>query len=107
MTSKAIVALRVKASRERAFYVFVREIDHWWRPNDLFRFTPGPPGRIAFEPRLDGRLTETDAHGRAFEIGRVTQWVPGEKLAFTSRQASFAPDQFTEVQVRRSRSRRG
>jgi len=100
MTSKAIVALRVKASRERAFDVFTREIGLWWRPNDLFRFTPGPPGRMAFEPWLDGRLTETDPQGRAFEIGRVTQWAPGEKLAFTWRQASFAPDQFTEVEVR-------
>jgi len=70
MTSKAIVALRVKASRERAFDVFTREIGLWWRPNDLFRFTPGPPGRMAFEPWLDGRLTETDPQGRAFEIGR-------------------------------------
>jgi hypothetical protein len=43
MTSKAIVALRVKASRERAFDVFVREIEFWWRPNDLFRFTRSSP----------------------------------------------------------------
>lgn len=100
MTSKAIVALRVKASADRAFDVFVREIALWWRPNGLFRFTAGPPGRIAFEPWLDGRLTETDPQGRAFEIGRVTQWAPGERLHFTWRQANFAPDQFTEVEVR-------
>jgi hypothetical protein len=100
MTSKAIVALRVKASPERAFDVFTHEIGLWWRPNGLFRFTPGPPGRMAFEPWLDGRLTETDPQGRVFEIGRITRWAPCEKVAFTWRQASFAPDQFTEVEVR-------
>ncbi len=100
MTSKTVVVLRVKASRERAFDAFVHEIGLRWRPNGLFRFTAGPPGRMAFEPFLDGRLTETDRQGHAFEIGRITKWAPGEKLAFTWRQASFAPDMFTEVEVR-------
>jgi uncharacterized protein YndB with AHSA1/START domain len=100
MISKVIVALRVKATPERAFDAFVHEIGLWWRPNGLFRFTPGPAGRIAFEPGLGGRLTEADQHGRVFEIGRITSWAPGEKLAFTWRQASFAEDQFTEVEVR-------
>jgi hypothetical protein len=100
MTSKAIVALRVKASCERAFDVFTREIGLWWRPNDLFRFTPPSPGRMAFEPWFGGRLTETDPDGRAFEIGRITAWAPGERLAFSWRQATFAPDQWTEVEVR-------
>ena len=43
---------------------------------------------MAFEPRLGARLTETDRKVRAFEIGRITKRAPGEKLAFTSRQAS-------------------
>ena len=56
VTSKTIVALRVKATSGRAFDVFVREIGLWRRPNDLFRFTAGPPGPLTFEPWLDGRL---------------------------------------------------
>ena len=100
MTSKVVVALRVKSLSQRAFDAFVHEIGLWWRPNDLFRFTAGPAGRMAFEPWLGGRLTETDAEGRAFEVGRITHWAPGEKLVFTWRQASFAPDQSTEVEVR-------
>ncbi len=55
---------------------------------------------MAFKPWLGGRLTGTDPQGRAFEVGRVTQWAPGEKLAFTWRQASFAADQWIEVEVR-------
>jgi uncharacterized protein YndB with AHSA1/START domain len=55
---------------------------------------------MAFEPWLGGRLTETNPQGRAFEVGRITCWAPGEKLAFTWRQASFAADQWTEAEVR-------
>ena len=40
MTSRVLVALRVKASPERAFEVFTREVASWWSPNTLFQFTP-------------------------------------------------------------------
>ena len=89
----------VRASAERAFEAFTRDIGLWWRPNDLFRFT-ARRGGMAFEPWLGGRFTETDAEGGCFEIGRITHWAPGEKLAFTWRQESFSPDQVTEVEVR-------
>jgi uncharacterized protein YndB with AHSA1/START domain len=100
MTSKVYVALRVKASPERAFDVFVREIGDWWRPNLLFQTTPRPPGRLAFEPGEGGRLTETLANGKAFEIGRILAWEPPHRLLFSWRQASFPPDLKTEVEVR-------
>ena len=40
MTSKVYVALRVKATPERAFAVFTGEIGAWWRPSGLFQTTP-------------------------------------------------------------------
>ena len=40
------------------------------------------------------------ASGKTFEIGRITVWRPGELLAFTWRQATFAPEQVTTVEVR-------
>jgi uncharacterized protein YndB with AHSA1/START domain len=100
VTSRILVSLRVAATPARAFDVFVREIGAWWRPNDLFRFTPGSPGRLAFEPGVGGRLAETQADGAVFEVGRITAWEPGARLAFTWRQASFAPEQVTQVEVR-------
>lgn len=39
-------------------------------------------------------------NGKTFEIGRVTTWLPGERLAFSWRQATFAADQVTHVEVR-------
>jgi uncharacterized protein YndB with AHSA1/START domain len=100
MSSRVLVSLRVKAAPERAFTAFVDEIGAWWRPNPLFAFTPRDPGVIAFEPGEGGRLTETLASGKVFEIGRIRAWEPPSRLVFGWRQAAFAPGQDTEVEVR-------
>src|SRR6185369_6047970 len=85
---------------ERAFEVFTREISLWWRPNPLFAFTPREPGVMSFEPGEGGRLIETRANGKVFEIGRIRVWDPPSRLVFGWRQATFAPGQDTEVEVR-------
>jgi hypothetical protein len=100
VTSKVYVALRVAATPERAFAAFVEEIGAWWRPNRLFQTTPRAPGRLAFEPGEGGRLTETLANGKVFEIGRITLWEPPLRLVFSYRQANFPLELHTEVEVR-------
>lgn len=100
MTSKVYVALRVKATPERAFQVFTADIGVWWRPNILFQTTPRAPGVLAFEPGEGGRLTETLANGKVFEIGQILAWEPPARLVFSWRQATFPPDLLTEVEVR-------
>ena len=99
MTSKVYVALRVKASPERAFSAFVGEIGAWWRPNGLFQTTPRAPGVLAFEAGEGGRLTETLASGKVFEIGRILVWEPPHRLTFSWRQANFPPELTTQVEV--------
>lgn len=99
MTSRVVVALRVRATRERAFAVFTSEIGAWWRPDPLFAFTPREPGVMAFEAGQGGRLIETRANGKVFEIGRIRVWDPPRRLEFGWRQATFPPDQETEVAV--------
>lgn len=100
MTSKVFIALRVKATPERAFEAFTAEIGRWWRPNPLFQTTPRDPGLLAFEPGEGGRLTETLKNGKVFEIGRIRAWQPPDRLVFSYRQANFPPDLETEVEVR-------
>jgi uncharacterized protein YndB with AHSA1/START domain len=100
VASRVLVALRVAASPARAFEVFTQEIGAWWRPNPLFAFTPRSPGVLAFEGGEGGRLIETLKSGKVFEIGRITAWQPPDRLAFSWRQATFAPDQETHVEVR-------
>lgn len=99
MTSSVLVALRVKATPARAFAAFTEEIDQWWRPHQLFQLTPRGDGVLKFEPGENGRLITTLPNGKVFEIGRITAWAPGERLAFTWRQGTFAPDQVTHVEV--------
>ena len=100
MTSRVVVALRIRAAPERVFEAFTREIGLWWRPNVMFQFTPRSPGVLAFEPGVGGRFTETLPNGKVFEIGRITAWEPPSRLVFGWRQAAFAPGQATEVEVR-------
>lgn len=99
-SSSVLVAIRVPASPARAFELFTEEIGLWWRPNELFRLTPRGDGALRFEPGPEGRLVTTLHNGKVFEIGHITAWVPGERLAFSWRQATFAPDQITHVEVR-------
>lgn len=100
MTSRVMVALRVRATPERAFEVFTGEIGQWWRPNDLFAFTPRSPGLMSFEPGKGGRFLETLPNGKVFEAGRIAVWEPGRRLAFTWRCAGFPEGVETLVEVR-------
>ena len=100
MTASVIVSLRVAASPQRAFQAFTEEIGQWWVPNPLFMLTPRGDGRLRFEPGEGGRLVTTLADGSEFEVGRIGIWQPGERLALTWRQKSFAPGQSTHLDVR-------
>jgi uncharacterized protein YndB with AHSA1/START domain len=100
VASRVLVALRVRATPERAFAAFTDEIGQWWQPNGLFQFTRVGPGEMAFEPGPRGRLVERYAGGGEYEVGRITLWNPPAELAFEWRPASFASDQSTEVHVR-------
>ncbi len=101
MSSRVVVALRIKAPPERVFEAFTQEIAVWWRPNGLFAFTPRSPGVMAFEIGDSGRrLVERQASGKVFEVGQVRVWQPGERLVVGWRQATFAPEMDTEVEVR-------
>jgi hypothetical protein len=103
MTSRVVVSLRVAASPGRAFAAFTEEIGDWWVHEGFFKLTPRSPGRMAFEPPtagIPGRLVERLDSGKVFEVGQVSVWAPGERLVVGWRQAFFAPDQATEVEVR-------
>jgi uncharacterized protein YndB with AHSA1/START domain len=95
--SAVLVALRVPATPEQAFDAFTQEIGLWWQPGALFQITPRGDGTLSFENRE--RLITTLPDGKVFEIGRVTAWDRPSRLAFTWRQATFAPDQMTTVEV--------
>lgn len=100
MTSKVYLAVRVPADPARAFEAFTRDIASWWQPDPLFQITPDGDGALQFEPGPNGRLITQLGNGERFEIGRILAWEPGKRLVFAWRQASFSPEQSTEVEVR-------
>ena len=100
MTAAVIVSIRVDGSPLRAFEAFTDEISEWWRPDPLFALTPLGDGHLRFEPGEGGRLVTTLANGKEFEVGRITIWKSGERLALTWRQASFGIGQSTRLDVR-------
>lgn len=98
--SAVIVSLRVNATPLEAFEVFTQEIGAWWKPSGLFQLTPRGDGALRFEPGEGGRLVTDLPNGKTFEIGQIITWQPGERLAFSWRQATFAANQVTQVEVR-------
>jgi hypothetical protein len=86
----------------RAFAVFTRETDLWWRRGPRFRFGGTRRGTLTFEPGVGGRLFEafSDAPADVFEVGRVLAWEPGVRLLLEWRLTNFAPGERTEVEVR-------
>ncbi len=94
------MSVRVAATPLETFEIFTREIALWWRPSPLFRFTPRDGGVLSFEPGEGGRFVETLPSGTVFVIGRIQVWEPGKRLVFGWRQATFAKDQNTQVEIR-------
>lgn len=97
---KAVVSIRLP--RERTFELFTQQIDRWWRRGPKFRASGMNRGLICIEPFVGGRIFESwndGADESAFEIGRVLDWEPFDRLAFSWRGPNFAPRENTHVEV--------
>jgi len=102
MDDTARVSITVAVSPPAAFEIFTDEIDRWWRRGIKFRHAGRRSGFIRLEPFLGGRLFESidgDQDPLVFEVGRITGWDPPRLLAFTWRNANFAPQEQTAVEV--------
>ena len=96
-----IVALRVAATPTAAFAAFTEGIGRWWTSHPLFPLSPKGDGTLRFDPAgPGGRLVTRFDDGEEWEIGKVADWRPGERLAFGWRLPSFTEDQATEVEIR-------
>jgi uncharacterized protein YndB with AHSA1/START domain len=98
---KVIVETTVAVPPARAFELFTRETDLWWRRGPRFRVAGGV---LALEPRLGGLLTEKFAtakgNAKSIVIGTVLAWEPPSRLLLEWRNVNFAKDEKTYVEVR-------
>jgi uncharacterized protein YndB with AHSA1/START domain len=100
--SVARVSVTVNVDPTVAFEVFTQDIDRWWRRGVKFRHSGNSRGLLCLEPRVGGRLFEsfeTSGAEHVVQVGVVSMWDPPRKLIFSWRNANFAPDEQTEVEV--------
>jgi uncharacterized protein YndB with AHSA1/START domain len=73
--------VRVKVPIERAFRVFVEQMETWWPATHHIGKIPFEA--IFVEPRVGGRWYERDVEGHIAEWGKVLAWDPPHRVAFS------------------------
>ena len=101
-------SIRVKAPIERAFSVFVEQMETWWPATHHIGRTPFEA--IFVEPRAGGRWYERNAEGVQCDWGTVLKWDPPHCVCFSwhvgpghdSPDWGFDPDmsKASEVEIR-------
>jgi uncharacterized protein YndB with AHSA1/START domain len=74
-------SVRVQTPIERAFSVFVEQMETWW-PAEHHIGTK-PFASIFVEPRAGGRWYERAADGETCDWGRVLVWEPPHRVTFS------------------------
>jgi uncharacterized protein YndB with AHSA1/START domain len=74
-------SVRVQTGIERAFKVFVEQMETWWPATHHIGKTPFEA--IFVEPRVGGRWYERDAEGKLTDWGRVLAWDPPHRVTFS------------------------
>ena len=110
MDDTARVSVTVRVPPPVAFEIFTHDIDRWWRRGIKFRHAGARRGFIRLEPHIGGRLFESidgERGPHVFEVGRVNVWDPPRSLAFSWRNANFAPEEHSAVEISFSATARG
>jgi uncharacterized glyoxalase superfamily protein PhnB len=78
--------VQVPTDPETAFTAFTEELDLWWVRGPINHWAGGRMAAMQCEPGIGGRLLEIYDEGRgdALELGRITVWEPGRRLAWQS-----------------------
>jgi uncharacterized protein YndB with AHSA1/START domain len=74
-------SVRVNAPIERAFSVFVEQMESWWPATHHIAKTPFES--IFVEPRIGGRWYERNAEGELCDWGKVLKWNPPHSVTFS------------------------
>ncbi len=74
-------SVREQVSIERAFSVFVEQMETWWPATHHIGSTPFEA--IFVEPRVGGRWYERNAQGSLCDWGTVLVWDPPHRVTFS------------------------
>ena len=91
----------VPVSPEEAFALFTEDIGLWWRRDTPYWNDRERGVSVRIEPGVGGRFIEVydlDS-GTGMEVGRVTAWEPGQRLALTWTQVGWPEGASTELEI--------
>ena len=74
-------SVRVGAPIERAFSVFVEQMETWWPATHHIGKTPFET--IFIEPKIGGRWYERDMEGKSTDWGKVLAWDPPHRVTLS------------------------
>lgn len=97
----ATAEVTVEATPDEAFALFTDEIGLWWRTGTPYWNDAERGLSVRIEPYVGGRFMEIydlDT-GEGFEVGRVTAYEPGSRLALTWTQADWPPATTTNIEI--------
>ncbi len=79
-------SVEVAVDPDTAFTAFTEELDLWWVRGPINHHAAGRLLAMRCEPGVGGRLLEVydEAAADALELGRITVWEPGKRLAWQS-----------------------
>lgn len=91
----------VECTPEEAFALFTDDIGLWWRRDTRYWNDPKRGLSIRIEPGVGGRFLEVHdlETGEGMEVGRVTAWEPGRRLALTWTQLGWPEGASTELEI--------
>ena len=97
----ARAAVTVPVAPEDAFALFTEDIGLWWRRATPYWNDTERGLSIRIEPGVGGRFIEVYdlEDGSGMEVGRVTAWEPGRRLALTWTQVGWPEGSSTDVEV--------
>jgi uncharacterized protein YndB with AHSA1/START domain len=91
----------VPASPQEAFAMFTADIGLWWRRDTPYWNDRRRGLSVRIEPGVGGRFLEVyDLEtGSGMEVGRVTAWEPGRRLALTWTQVGWPEGASTDLEI--------
>ena len=85
MIEPIIKEITVPVSQNEAFQVFTSQIARWWpvKTHSLSASDGKLPRNVTIAPHAGGAIVEELHDGTTANWGVITEWEPGQKLAFT------------------------
>jgi uncharacterized protein YndB with AHSA1/START domain len=91
----------VEVPPERAFALFTEDIGLWWRRDTPYWNDRDRGVSVRIEPGVGGGFIEVyDLEtGSGMEVGRVTAWEPGRRVALTWTQVGWPEGATTQLEI--------